>query len=158
MTTNRHEALDSALIRPGRVDHQIGFTLATREQIRDLYKRMYSADQGTGETKTDATATNSMHELLASCGKVPFDLRPHIRRSAIVEPEKLADLADLFANRLPENVFSPAAIQGYLLKRRRDPEGALNEIATWRDEEIHSMMTAESLLPNCSPALVGDVS
>ncbi|KAH7413661.1 hypothetical protein DE146DRAFT_749864 [Phaeosphaeria sp. MPI-PUGE-AT-0046c] len=42
MTTNYPEKLDSAFIRPGRVDTQIGFTLATRTQIRDIFKRMYN--------------------------------------------------------------------------------------------------------------------
>ncbi|KAF2801708.1 P-loop containing nucleoside triphosphate hydrolase protein [Mytilinidion resinicola] len=42
MTTNRPEKLDNALIRPGRVDMQVEFTLATRDQIRDIFIRMYS--------------------------------------------------------------------------------------------------------------------
>jgi chaperone BCS1 len=40
MTTNYPEQLDPALIRPGRVDLQIRFTLATRDQICDIFKRM----------------------------------------------------------------------------------------------------------------------
>lgn len=40
MMTNYPEKLDSALIRPGPVDLQIGFTFATRTQIRDIFKRM----------------------------------------------------------------------------------------------------------------------
>lgn len=42
MTTNHPERLDEALIRPGRVDMQIEFTLATRQQIREIFVRMYS--------------------------------------------------------------------------------------------------------------------
>lgn len=44
MTTNRPEKLDDALIRPGRVDMKIGFTLATKGQIKELFVRMYSSD------------------------------------------------------------------------------------------------------------------
>jgi len=44
MITNHPERLDDALIRPGRVDMKIGFTLATREQIKELFVRMYSPD------------------------------------------------------------------------------------------------------------------
>ena len=40
MTTNHPEKLDAALIRPGRVDLRIGFTLATRPQIREIFMRM----------------------------------------------------------------------------------------------------------------------
>lgn len=44
MTTNKPEELDEALIRPGRVDLQVGFTNATREQSKELFVRMYEAD------------------------------------------------------------------------------------------------------------------
>lgn len=40
MTTNHPEKLDAALIRPGRVDLRIRFTLATRPQIREIFMRM----------------------------------------------------------------------------------------------------------------------
>lgn len=44
MTTNHPEKLDEALIRPGRVDHQVAFTNATRYQIKEVFERMYSKD------------------------------------------------------------------------------------------------------------------
>ncbi|KAI9650997.1 hypothetical protein NHQ30_001034 [Ciborinia camelliae] len=44
MTTNHPENLDEALIRPGRVDHQVAFTNATRHQIKEIFERMYSKD------------------------------------------------------------------------------------------------------------------
>ncbi|KAK3325291.1 BCS1 N terminal-domain-containing protein [Apodospora peruviana] len=44
MTTNKPESLDEALIRPGRVDLQVGFSNATQEQAKELFERMYEAD------------------------------------------------------------------------------------------------------------------
>lgn len=44
MTTNFPEKLDDALIRPGRIDLRVDFTLATRPQISELFTRMYSPD------------------------------------------------------------------------------------------------------------------
>lgn len=44
MTTNHPELLDEALIRPGRVDMQVEFTLATRTQMREIFVRMYSPE------------------------------------------------------------------------------------------------------------------
>ncbi|ORY19295.1 P-loop containing nucleoside triphosphate hydrolase protein [Clohesyomyces aquaticus] len=45
MTTNRPEKLNLALIRPGRVDLQVKFALAIREQTRKFYLRMYATDR-----------------------------------------------------------------------------------------------------------------
>lgn len=44
MTTNHPDRLDPALIRPGRVDMQIRFKLASRAQAGDLFRRMYTPD------------------------------------------------------------------------------------------------------------------
>lgn len=44
MTTNHVEKLDDALIRPGRVDMKIEFTLATKDQVQELFVRMYDID------------------------------------------------------------------------------------------------------------------
>lgn len=44
MTSNYPENLDDALIRPGRVDMKIEFKLASKQQIRELFLRMYCVD------------------------------------------------------------------------------------------------------------------
>lgn len=44
MTTNYIDRISEALVRPGRVDLSIKFDLANRQQIRDLFLRMYCAD------------------------------------------------------------------------------------------------------------------
>lgn len=41
MTTNRIELLDSALIRPGRVDVSIHFDLADSNQVKEMFLRFY---------------------------------------------------------------------------------------------------------------------
>jgi mitochondrial chaperone BCS1 len=44
MTTNYPEKLDDALMRPGRIDIKVEFTLASTVQIRELFLRMYCVD------------------------------------------------------------------------------------------------------------------
>ncbi|KAL2016047.1 hypothetical protein VTK56DRAFT_4313 [Thermocarpiscus australiensis] len=44
MTTNKPEAVDEVLIRPGRIDVQVPFTNATQKQARELFIRMYKPD------------------------------------------------------------------------------------------------------------------
>jgi chaperone BCS1 len=45
-------------------------------------------------------------------------------------------LATAFADALPEAVFSPAEIQGFLLRQKKDPLKAVLEVAAWRDAEL----------------------
>jgi mitochondrial chaperone BCS1 len=42
MTTNHREKLDPALIRPGRIDHEVEFENATQKQAQELFERMYT--------------------------------------------------------------------------------------------------------------------
>ena len=54
------------------------------------------------------------------------------------EDKHLDALADKFACLLPENEFSPAEIQGFLLTRKKDPRRAVVEVAGWRDGVLES--------------------
>jgi hypothetical protein len=67
-----------------------------------------------------------------------FNLHPYIADSRQIEPEALSKMAEIFADKLPEKMFSPAEIQGFLLERKTDPQGALVEVEKWRDEQIQS--------------------
>ncbi|CAE7186618.1 hypothetical protein CFE70_006477 [Pyrenophora teres f. teres 0-1] len=146
MTTNCPESLDAALIRPGRVDLQVEFTLATHDQIRDMFVRMYNpehdfqqhirdkgaapgifdAQQTTAEVKDGKKKKNADEEFL----KLVTAALPKVDTFS---PENIAEMAEHFAEQLPENTFSPAEVQGYLLKKKRDPVQALEEICKWRD-------------------------
>ncbi len=44
MTSNKPEKLDKALIRPGRIDHNIEFTNATLEDIKNIIKHYWSCE------------------------------------------------------------------------------------------------------------------
>ncbi|MCJ1475491.1 hypothetical protein MMC13_004154 [Lambiella insularis] len=99
MTTNSPRALDSALIRPGRVDMHVSFDLATRNEIRALFLIMY----------------DEYHPDLAIS-------RP---RGGEEEKPALVNLADAFSEMLPPNRLSPAAIQGHLLRHKCDPHNAV---------------------------------
>ncbi|KAK4185010.1 BCS1 N terminal-domain-containing protein [Podospora australis] len=48
-----------------------------------------------------------------------------------VEPTELAAIAAEFASKIPGGQFSPAEIQGFLLKRKRAPRRALEEVDAW---------------------------
>ncbi|KAA8620070.1 mitochondrial chaperone bcs1 [Pyrenophora tritici-repentis] len=140
MTTNYPEKLDSALIRPGRVDLQIKFTLATREQMQEIFRRMYSNDadvvmkpKNTNKTPTAAGVKKKKQQHASKAGVaggITVPLRPSF---VTLDPKRLNAMAKQFAESLPEDTFSPAEIQGYLLMRKTDPEGALSGVQEWKE-------------------------
>ncbi|KAF2198815.1 P-loop containing nucleoside triphosphate hydrolase protein [Delitschia confertaspora ATCC 74209] len=121
MTTNHAEHLDSALLRPGRVDMQIRFTLATKQQARDIFIRMYSDDR-TKKTDTD-----------------DYD-------SELDVPENVRELAEQFAERIPECRLSPAEVQGFLLTRKKEPERAVEEVEEWRERILAAKTRGENVI------------
>ncbi|KAL8685990.1 MAG: hypothetical protein Q9218_007421 [Villophora microphyllina] len=50
------------------------------------------------------------------------------------QPTDLHSIAAAFAKRLPEETFTPAEIQGFLLTRKNEPMRALKEVGGWRDQ------------------------
>jgi chaperone BCS1 len=130
MTTNLKTKLDPALIRPGRVDMQIEFSLATNEQIRELFVRMFT-DDNDRKSPTKLAGKEVTMPLLANGGVE--------KKTESTKPQSdLRELAQQFADLIPDNTFSPAEIQGFLLKRKDQPLRALDEVASWRDHLLSS--------------------
>jgi chaperone BCS1 len=138
MTTNYPENLDSALIRPGCVDLQVRFTLATHEQIRAIFTRMYSKehDARTNNEAALSRQANSPSALNPACtsGSRNDNYSGSLDTVARLAPEQLAELAHQFVEQLPDVTFSPAEIQGYLLMKKMDPLGAVAGVGEWRDK------------------------
>jgi len=152
MTTNKPESLDDALIRPGRVDMQVAFTNATRQQALELFVRMYEAESKlttalsrdislstasstpSSPTEKDGNylsdgSTAVDDEFLAATSKLA-SVKDDLERS--VTTAELASVAADFAANIPdEEIISPAEIQGFLLKRKKSPRRAAAEVAGW---------------------------
>jgi chaperone BCS1 len=207
MTTNKPEALDEALIRPGRVDLQVAFTNATQQQARELFIRMYEPDSSraaitappplsftetvsssspaspltpfseppptpfslssekdgnltdvSGATEIgddDAVALpTTLHKDKDKDSKKPTPLKlaplhnttttltttkyptPGTYNDANEKPDRLhpaelSHIATQFAAKIPPGQFSPAELQGFLLKRKKTPRRALEEVEGW---------------------------
>ncbi|KAF1969365.1 P-loop containing nucleoside triphosphate hydrolase protein [Bimuria novae-zelandiae CBS 107.79] len=143
MTTNHPEKLDPALIRPGRVDLQVQFTLATRSQTRDIYKRMYSTASETlkpaapSKLSRPSTPTSKQPNLSSAREDEEFlELLTREPQYDAVDLKQLGNMAEEFASKIPEGTFSPAEIQGFLLTRKKEPIRALAEVEEWRDGEL----------------------
>lgn len=160
MTTNKPEKLDDALIRPGRVDLQVAFGNATQPQIKELFERMYTSDKPKKSKNPSPSSTISAsarlsggvlaltHAPLAvkaiSSSKGALNIltppgTPVLEHAlgtyiaaACGQPERTLDeIAGEFAARIPDDKFSPAEVQGFLLKRKKNPQKALAEIERW---------------------------
>ena len=122
MTTNKPEELDEALVRPGRVDMQVGFTNATKQQAGELFHRMYEHATLRGTPQEQQRQKQRVSKLQDETCDGRWDLLP---------TDELKSIADEFAALFPEKVFSPAEIQGFLLKRKRQPRKALEDAPGW---------------------------
>ncbi|KAJ7908697.1 P-loop containing nucleoside triphosphate hydrolase protein, partial [Mycena leptocephala] len=103
-TTNHIEQLDTALIRPGRIDLKIKYSLATTEQLKNVFHRFYPV-------------SNS-----AKPGRIKGDP---------LTAAEVDDLAHQFATAVPHSKYSIAQLQGYLLGWKNDPKGAVQGISAW---------------------------
>lgn len=136
MTTNKPESLDEALVRPGRVDVQVGFGNATRQQAEELFVRMYEVPRPkqvkkismNGSAKPKPKVKSEATGELANQAKQAYELD--------ISTEDITDIAKNFAEKIPESVFSPAEIQGFLLKRKKSPKRALEELETWIEASL----------------------
>ncbi|EYB32936.1 hypothetical protein FG05_05889 [Fusarium graminearum] len=130
MTTNKPEALDEALIRPGRVDVQVGFKNATGEQAAELFYRMYevSRNKPMPMSKTGAAAPKTQNGSIH--GAVD------IKGPATDVDDELEETSKDFGNLIPEDLLSPAEIQGFLLKRKKSPKKALEDAKGWIEATV----------------------
>ena len=114
LTTNRPAALDSALVRPGRVDRHVRFPMqgASRADVQALFVAMY---RGHGPAPGGAAADGD--------DGGPTGAREKRWDTAV--------LADEFAAAVPPDRVSLAAVQGHLLCYKRDPIGAVHAAEAW---------------------------
>ncbi|KAH6682387.1 mitochondrial chaperone BCS1 [Plectosphaerella plurivora] len=128
MTTNHIEKLDRALIRPGRVDMIVQFSLADKEIISAIFRAIHApleGDDGVKAAPTVATMTSEgaeAAEKAAAAAKLKETL------------ERVDSLSHIFAEKIPAHEFSPAEIQGFLLKHKRDPQAAIDGALDWVQE------------------------
>lgn len=91
-------------------------------------------------------APDNLDPALARAGRVDYKLgfrnatydvaRNLFKRMVGNETENVEKLSEVFARKIPEERFSPAELQGYLLNYIGDTEGAMEEIDAWLEKEI----------------------
>lgn len=146
MTTNHIERLDKALRRPGRVDMTIGFGYADAPTIRDLYRAIYTRLEGDFPTNSGplpngppvGTEKSNGHCAVPNGTAKPpttpalqaADPKRHPRDHTFTEDE-VDSFSASFAIAVPANEFTPAEIQGYLLRHKYTPFEAVAGAKDW---------------------------
>ncbi|KAH7490424.1 hypothetical protein FOMA001_g3646 [Fusarium oxysporum f. sp. matthiolae] len=123
MTSNHTENIDPALLRPGRVDFSVEFGLASSDTITQLFRLMY----GTSHDEV---------------GSIEHAATTEASEKSVDTTKSVAALAEEFTRLVPSLVFSPAAIQGYLLMHE-DPIGAVDAAGKWVEEQQRLMEKAK---------------
>ncbi|KZS98650.1 P-loop containing nucleoside triphosphate hydrolase protein [Sistotremastrum niveocremeum HHB9708] len=147
-TTNHLERLDPALSRPGRLDVWVEFKNASKWQAELLFRNFFPSaeseemvltpeevqaiEAGLSTPPSPVQSSSSLSGMSES--DTAFAPPPPTLEHAIQAPltaSRLAELAKKFAESIPNEEFSVAALQGYLLKNKTRPEAAAFEAAEW---------------------------
>merc|ERR1712072_800757 len=136
MTTNHPDQLDAALVRPGRVDRKVEFRLALKDQIQELFVRMYAASeiapQSTLGVNGSAAAKDS-RKVDQGNAKASIESDDESELSSISRAE-LEDLAASFATHVPDDTFTPAEVQNLLMRHKKAPRTAVESVEAWTKE------------------------
>lgn len=135
MTTNKPESLDEALVRPGRVDVQVGFAHASPFQIEELFQRMYEPPRSTKKV-TEQLANGYAKKPRAGQHSDLLREQANLAYKVDIDAAEMKEIAVQFAKCIPQDKFSPAEVQGFLLKRKKSPRRALEEVHAWVEASL----------------------
>ncbi|KAI0592727.1 P-loop containing nucleoside triphosphate hydrolase protein [Biscogniauxia sp. FL1348] len=119
MTTNKPERLDSALVRPGRVDMKVLLGNISRKSAEQMFLRMFAPDIDT------PLVAPSADDEAGAAEKDP-------RR----DPELMKRLAFQFSTQIPEDALTPSQLQGFFQLHLDSPIDAVSSIAGWVEKEM----------------------
>ncbi|ORY71333.1 P-loop containing nucleoside triphosphate hydrolase protein [Pseudomassariella vexata] len=119
MTTNRPEQLDSALVRPGRVDMKIFLSYISQKSAEQMFVRMFAID-----LDSQPRLPRKKKDLAGQ--EVPRQLDIHEVRS----------LASKFATEIPEDTFTPSQLQGFFQLHLDSAVDAAACISSWVEKEL----------------------
>lgn len=122
MTTNKVERLDSALVRPGRIDVKVHLGHITAICAEEMFMRMFAPDLLSWARMT----TTAEHALDVD----PLD--------EYVSVEQIRMLAVKFASCIPEKTFTPSQLQGFFQMHLSSAVEAAESIEGWVKKEISS--------------------
>ncbi|KAK5628999.1 hypothetical protein RRF57_004714 [Xylaria bambusicola] len=129
MTTNKPDRLDSALVRPGRVDMKLMLGNISRKSAEQMFVRMFMPD-----TVSSPLAAKITQDAVGSIGgPALFDLKT------------LHKLALKFASQIPEDTFTPSQLQGFFQLHLNSATEAVANISSWVDRELSGSLLDDDI-------------
>ncbi|TGJ80978.1 hypothetical protein E0Z10_g7784 [Xylaria hypoxylon] len=129
MTTNKPDRLDSALVRPGRVDMKVMLGNISRKSAQQMFVRMFTPDVASSP-------------LVA---KEVYDETDSDEESSLLESEVLQELALEFSSQIPEDTFTPSQLQGFFQLHLNSATGAVANISSWVERELSSSLLDDDI-------------
>jgi mitochondrial chaperone BCS1 len=140
-TTNYYGRLDEALTRPGRIDLEVKFELATKHQAREQFRQFYvpqiiskEKELGTALSKTKSQSSSDQGKNGPPPAENYFQDKDHLDDSELTT--RFGPLADQFVEDFPEYVISSASLQQYLLMYKSGPIEAVANFKAWVQAEV----------------------
>ncbi|KAI1105661.1 mitochondrial chaperone BCS1 [Jackrogersella minutella] len=129
LTTNKPERLDSALVRPGRVDMKIMLGNISRKSAEQMFLRMFTPDIGSSPLPSLEHTTS----------------KPGEGYEAQLDHERLRYLASQFATQIPDDTFTPSQLQGFFQLHLDNPIEAASNISTWVERELSGLSSDDEM-------------
>jgi len=145
-TTNRYDALDPALCRPGRMDLHVEFKLASKYQAAELFKCFYMPSHhdpkkhersGAGEQPRPSTAHPPVESEKSHAAVYTGALSSV--RAPVLSLQETQALSQRFADAIPERRLSMASLQGYLMTYKTRPLEAVDVADAWVVEQLRKL-------------------
>jgi chaperone BCS1 len=158
-TTNRYEALDPALRRPGRMDVHVEFKLASQHQASELFRRFY-APENTAGRRVEGVPNDGDSDKDSGYSTPPKDKKlmdVELPQGEGLDLANLVFLSEKFKEHIPDREISMAALQGYLMTHKGRPYDAVERVGVWVQEEKAKVKevkdTVENTTSGCAPQL-----
>ncbi|KAI1373027.1 P-loop containing nucleoside triphosphate hydrolase protein [Hypoxylon crocopeplum] len=129
MTTNKPERLDSALVRPGRVDMKIMLGNISQKSAEQMFLRMFTPDIDTSLLVSVRNEKGNLSE-----GHEPQ-----------VDLKQLRILALEFSTHVPDNTFTPSQLQGFFQLHLDSPIEATLNISAWVERELSGISSDDDI-------------
>ncbi|KAF9956164.1 hypothetical protein BGZ70_010023 [Mortierella alpina] len=136
MTTNHLDRLDEALIRPGRVDVRARFGKATQSQAQELFVKFFPHPPATPRADDTSKAVLGSHSNKEQGDDSTEESSPLLsqrteserRAQDAMKQRQTEELAAQFASAIPDQTFSIAQLQGFLMGYKKTPEMAASHV------------------------------